>query len=293
MCLCGSFCACFSSKSSEKSVVLSNSLWYRGDMRRFFALFLMLFLIQPVQSVTLWAGGVSAESGWYDFNKSFRRGADGDDLLCWAVVASNLLAWWQQQNPGLAGQEVPVGEAVWSTFQSAFENEGSDPDQGIRWWLNGAYVQQNPGGGLRCAALRNTAMGGYYRDGGPAPEQLLYNGRGAGVTAQSLTGVLLRGLHRGDAFWLGASCRRPDGSRFMHSVTVWGADVETNDAGQEQIAAIYMCDSDDRRTALHRIPICESEGMLVFNCPEHPLYGRLGRITLDTYTGFRLRMVEP
>lgn len=252
----------------------------------------LLMSVEPLQAVTLWAAGVSGEAGWYDFNKTFKRGDSGDDLLCWAVAASNLLAWWQDQNAKRVPQGTPTGEKVWATFQEAFENEGSDPDQGIRWWFSGQYEQQNPGGGLRCAAVRDASLGGFYRAAGPAPEQLLYNGRGPVVTADSLTAVLLRGFGRGDAFWLGASCRWPDGRRFMHSINVWGIDVETAPEGQLQITAIYMCDSDDRSRQLHRIPIRREQGMLAFHCPEHPLYGHLGLVTLDTYTGMRVQPVE-
>lgn len=247
---------------------------------------------ESLQAATLWSAGVSADAGWYDFNKTFKRGAGGDDLLCWAVAASNLLAWWQDQNAKLVPQGAPTREKVWLTFQEAFENEGSDPDQGIRWWFSGKYVQQDPGGGLRCAAIRNTSLGGFYRGTGPDSEQLLYNGRGTAVTADSLTAVLLRGFGRGDAFWLGASCRRPNGSRFMHSINVWGIDEELGTDGQPQITAIYMCDSDDRARQLHRIPIRQEQGMLAFHCPEHPLYGHLGQVTLDTYTGMRVQPAE-
>lgn len=260
-------------------------------MRLWLALFVLIPAWgAPEVDATLWSAGVSAESGWYDFNKDFRRGEQGDDLLCWAVAASNLLAWWQEQNHELLPPGVPVQEQVWMTFCSAFENEGSDPDQGIRWWFNGQYVQRQPGNGQRCASLRDAAAGGYFRVSGPEPEFLLYNGRGAGVTADTLTAVLLSGFRRGDAFWLGASCTRPDGSPFMHSITVWGVDVVRDAAGQTQIAAIYMCDSDDRTRMLHRIPVRREQDKLVFDCAGHPLYGSLGRVTLDTYTGLRCKI---
>lgn len=259
---------------------------------RVITLLLVLFCCVPLSAATLWSAGVSAEQGWYDFNKTHQRGEQGDNLLCWAAVAANLLAWWQTQNPGLVPPQTPDGEQIWATFHTAFENEGSDPDQGIRWWFNGTYEQQNPGKGLRCAALRSGAAGGFYRASGLEPEMLLYSGRGTEVTADLLTAVLLQGFRRGDAFWLGASCRRPDGSRFMHSITVWGVDAATGPEGQEYIAAIYMCDSDDRERVLHRIPLRRENGMLVFDCPEHPLYGALGLVTLDFYTGMRIAAMK-
>lgn len=256
---------------------------------RTFLILLLSVLPGICNAATLWSAGVSAEGGWFDANKEHVRGSEGDDLLCWAVVASNLVAWWQQQNPELVPAGTPQGEAVWQLYRSAFENEGSDPDQGIRWWFSGQYVQQQPGGGFRCASLRNPEAGGYYRQSPVVLEDWLYNKRWAGVTAEHLTEVLYRGFSRGDAFWMGASCRRPDGTPFMHSITVWGVDYECADDGKLRIAAIYMCDSDDRARCLHRIPVCARDGKLVFDCAQHPVYGRLGLVTLDVYTGVRSR----
>ena len=255
-------------------------------MRRIFSLFALLILAMPspLRAATLWSQGVTSDSGWYDFNKDWARGKSGDDLLCWAVVCSNLLAWWQQQNAALVPQGTPDGNEVWNAYKFAFENEGGDPDQGLRWWFSGAYNQQDPSGGMRCASLRDSAAGGYYREQGPAPEQLLYNGRWAEVTAEKLNEVLLRGFHRGDAFWIGVSLRKPDGSHFMHSINVWGVDEE-----EGRVQAVYMCDSDDRQTMLHRIPVVEVEGRLYLDCTGHPLYGRIGRVVMDTYTGLRCR----
>ena len=258
-------------------------------MHRFCSLIaLLLFMLnEPLNAATLWARGVTAESGWQDYNKSWIRGKDGDDLLCWAAVCSNLLTWWQQQNAALVPQGTPTGEAVWATYKSSFENEGGDPDQGLRWWFSGVYDRQNPGGGMSCATLQDSAMGGYYREQGPAPEQLLYNGRWAEVTAEKLTEVLLRGFRRGDAFWVGVSLRKPDGSHFMHSINVWGIDEEDG-----RVLAVYMCDSDDRQTMLHRIPVVELDGRLYLDCTGHPLYGRIGRVVIDTYTGLRCCVAE-
>lgn len=255
-------------------------------MKRIWAL-VFLALGLPLQASTLWSAGVTRDAGWFDANKSHQRGAEGDDLMCWAVVASNLVAWWQQQNSALVPAGTPAGDAVWLTYLKSFDNEGSDPDQGLRWWFSGQYEQRQPGGGLKCAALKQTASGGYYRQSAVVLENWFYNGRGAGVTARHLTEVLYRGFARGDAFWMGASCRKPDGSRFMHSITVWGVDYEMNADGAPCITAIYMCDSDDRVRCLHRIPVRVHEEKLVFDCAQHPMYGRLGLVTLDVYGGLR------
>ena len=41
-----------------------------------------------------WTLGVSSERGWYDANKTL---APGDDNLCWAASASNILNWWEDR----------------------------------------------------------------------------------------------------------------------------------------------------------------------------------------------------
>ena len=252
-------------------------------MHRFCLLLLCVFSgFLSARGECLWSAGVSAEAGWYDFNKKHERGEQGDDLLCWAVVASNMIAWWQQQNPTLVPQGTPAGEAVWQYYRASFENEGSDPDQGLRWWFSGVYARPGMGGGKFCAALREGAAAGFYLESGLAPEQLLYNGRGAAVTAESLTAALLRGFRRGDVFWVGVSLRKPDGRRFMHSINIWGIETDA-----ERVLAVYMCDSDDRQVALHRIPVVEVDGMLYLDCTGHPLYARIGRVVIDTYTGLR------
>ena len=257
-------------------------------MHRFCVLLLCLVWgCSSLGAATLWSAGVTAETGWFDFNKTHEKGEQGDDLLCWAVVASNLLAWWQQQNSALVPQAAPSGAAVWQHYRQSFENEGSDPDQGIRWWFSGEYTRPRLSGGGFCAALREGAGAGYYRESGFTVEQLIYNGRGAAVTAESLTAALLRGFRRGDAFWVGVSLRKPDGRRFMHSINLWGIEEE-----EDRITAVYMCDSDDRQETLHRIPVVEVEGMLYLDCTGHALYGRLGRVVIDTYTGLRLTPAE-
>lgn len=57
-----------------------------------------LFPASGAESNQHWAVGVSESGGWYDADKTF----NGDKDLCWAAAASNVIAWWQDQNPELA-----------------------------------------------------------------------------------------------------------------------------------------------------------------------------------------------
>ncbi len=240
------------------------------------------------QPGTLWAAGVTADAGWYDFNK-VRTGEESE--LCWAITAANLIAWWQQQRTAEElPQGVPTQQAVWEVFRASFSNSGSDPDQGVRWWFTGGYEPCSPDAALQFAAVTNTATGSYYKqkyEDKTLVETLFYRGRGGAVTAQSVTKAFYEGFRAGDAFWIGVSYNRPDGTPATHSLTVWGVEAELQADGTPCIKALYMTDSDDRSTKLHRVRLKEVDGMIDFDCPEHPLYGRIGKITITTYTGMR------
>lgn len=233
----------------------------------------------------LWSAGVNAEQGWYDFNKS-RNGAESE--LCWAITAANLIAWWQDNLPsGELPANTPTGESVWDIYRSSFSNQGSDPDQGMRWWLNGKYQPSDSGSEAKFASVIREGVGAYYtaKDGGDDTLlwKILYRGRGGEVTARTLSDAFYNGFSRGDAFWIGVNYYKPNGDLFMHALTVWGVEYEMNADGTPRITAIQMADSDDGAHCLHRIKIKEEAGMLKFDCPEHPLYGRIGDITITTY----------
>ncbi|MBR5523345.1 MAG: hypothetical protein IKV82_07765 [Akkermansia sp.] len=238
---------------------------------------------------TLWAAGVSPTTGWHDINKSKTAGAQGDNGLCWAIAAANLIDWWQRQHMHELPAGTPTGEHVWKTFRAAFSNEGSDPDEAIRWWFSKEYAPLQPESSAR---IINPALGGYFCNTAHAnlPSRLLYSRRSDTVNAQNLTQTLYEGFRRGDAFWIGVVYIRPDGNRYTHSLTVWGVDAETTPAGHPRISAIYMTDSDDGAHYLHRIPTRVEDGMLIFDCDSHPLYGQIGRITINTYTGMRVQI---
>lgn len=238
---------------------------------------------------TLWAQGVSQEKGWYDFNKAQDGSQSG---LCWAITASHLIAWWQScQREDSLPAAVPRGESVWKIFQKSFSNEGSDPDQAMRWWFSGLYEPAAPSSLGAPARIICKDTGAYYvstsADADAALGQLLYSGRGSQVTAQTLTKALYEGFRQGHAFWIGVAYYRSNGLQYTHALTVWGVDYELNADLTPRITAIYMADSDDGLHHLHRIPVKEDGGMLVFDCPEHPLYGKIGVITIDTYTGMK------
>lgn len=243
-----------------------------------------------VQGESLWAAGISARGGWYDFNKDPRK---PESKLCWAITASNLLAWWQDNAISNLPEEIPTGKGVWEAFRTAFTDNGCDPDQGIRWWISGRFEPRQQADGAVNAERKDPDSGGFYksryREGEALYEALLNVGRGAAVTAESISKAFYEGFRAGDAFWIGVGYTRPDGVAANHSLNVWGIEYEMDAGKNPRLTALYMTDSDDGATKLHRIPLKEEDGKILFDCSDHPLYGSIGRIVITNYTGVRLR----
>ena len=226
-----------------------------------------------------WAAGVTEEGGWKDYNKKF----DGrDNEQCWAITAANLIDWWQTQNPAQVPAGAPQGEAILQTFIQSFSNAGSDPDQGLNWWFTGNYQP----GREDCAARKENAAGAYLRNTLPQNASLwgslLTAMRSPHVTAESATKALIQGAQAGAAFWIGVSYVSPKGRPAMHSLNVWGVRHETDASGESRICGIWIADSDDYKTGVTYVPVKTDENMLIFDCPEHPIYGRIPRIVIDT-----------
>lgn len=246
---------------------------------------LILFLAGAAQAlaapVDIWAAGVSQEAGWKDYNKKF----DGrDNELCWAITAANLIDWWQTRNPDRVPADTPRGEEILQTLVRSFSNAGSDPDEAIYWWFNGVYKPGSPD----CAALRPNCPGGFLKNLLPKEREikgnLLISMRGEQVNAASATTALIEGAKKGAAFWVGVSYISPKGRPAMHSLNVWGIRYETSENAPPRLCGIRIADSDDHLHGITYIPLKVDQNMLIFDCPQHPLYGKMPRIELDTIT---------
>ncbi len=236
------------------------------------------------EPVTAWAQGVNEQSGWQDFNKNFDS---NDSEQCWAITAANLIDWWQRQHPTPLPDTTPQGENILQCFKQSFTNAGSDPDEALNWWFSGEYNPGRPD----CAARKENAAGGYLKTSLPAGTalkgSLLTSLRGPQVTAASAASALIDGAQAGAAFWIGVSYVSPKGRPAMHSLNVWGVRFDTADDGTRQIHGIWIADSDDYRRCLAYVPLKEDKGMLIFHDPQHPIYGRIPRIELDTLSILR------
>ena len=87
-----------------------------------------------VKAAQIWVNGVTTESGWIDYDKSW----DGDTLLCWAASASCVLDYWQSLY--LTSSTVPTGAAIWERYKEAADDKLGNALLGIQWWIGGDYA---------------------------------------------------------------------------------------------------------------------------------------------------------
>ena len=105
---------------------------------------------EATRTGTVWAKGVSEESGWYDADKNDDWSGDADDCLCYAASASNLIAWWQDRDRAVASGEAPKKlEDIWQTYVRSNQlwNSGGSTLAAINWWISGVYSPLNEDAG--------------------------------------------------------------------------------------------------------------------------------------------------
>lgn len=115
-------------------------------MKPFSLLFSLLGLTLTASlapAAQVWVDGVSASGGgWIDYEKVRDKG-DGDDNLCWAASASNIIDFWQRHY--IVPEGTPTGAAIWERFKTACLVENGGKDVGghfayaMQWWLGGDY----------------------------------------------------------------------------------------------------------------------------------------------------------
>ena len=99
---------------------------------------------------TYWAKGLEATyteengwkvSGWYDAQKTEKKG-DNDDNMCYAASAANLLAWWQNRGDAPASAAPRDLDTIWKTFvdNNQIKEEGGEALSVINWWMSGVYA---------------------------------------------------------------------------------------------------------------------------------------------------------
>ena len=179
----------------------------------------------------------------------------GDDLLCWAATACNML-WYTGW-----GERAPFGseDDIFDLYNDNFSDLGSTVHYGLQWFFNGSYRPQTWSGFSKVKNYGNN--GGYFKnyfwkdlvtdlDISPNHKNMtvakdtIENGGGVGVSLS----------------WLTDSGTRNGG----HAITMWGyiCDNDYAETDANYFKAIIVSDSDsdrinnaDRRVAPNKLAV--------------------------------------
>lgn len=201
---------------------------------------------------TIWTAGVSETSGWYDFNKVDPTATDGDNNLCWAASASNIINWWQDRYtlPGT----IPKGEAVWDKFKEVSTDIGGSAACAVQWWTVGEYsAVVNANNYLarkgyyaisQSAITTNVTNFTGYIDPLVNNSLTFYDTMDFIKSESHVTGkIIVDNLIAGNVISLGMSST---GGDVQHAITLWGAEYEKTEDNVE-IKALWLTDSDDKQ----------------------------------------------
>lgn len=255
------------------------------------------FLCAPAQAAvtTLWVDGVSQSGGWHDANKANPGAADGDNNLCYAASASNLIAWWQSR------YTVPTGtpntlDAIWARYKKGSNTDtGGDTGGAVQWWLTGVYMpltteeQERSIFGKSTSSTLDSFEGYYYdqcnlsrwskeqwyMDADGELYQVMYpkeveaflctdyrpDPEDEAAYLSSIGSSMLELVGKGCGMGLSIA---NDAGDLAHAITLWGIeyDDETN-----AISKLWLTDSDDAQYSLNpdglfAVNVKETDGKL-------------------------------
>ncbi|MDO4527735.1 MAG: PEP-CTERM sorting domain-containing protein [bacterium] len=242
--------------------------------------------VAQASTKTIWVDGVNKDGGWYDVNKENPWIQDGDNDLCWAATATNLITWWQDK------YEVPEGipntkEEIWDTFKEKVNyDKGGDVHGAIQWWVSGVYTPLNYDESLRSiygignSTILNSFDGYYhnryqlnfYYDVWPFLE--VESRPPYGDTTNYLAGIgddLLELVGKGCGVGLSIG---NDAGKLAHALTLWGIEY---DEISGDITKFWLTDSDDEQfnfnmDGLFTVAVTEKNGKLYINTTENDWY---------------------
>lgn len=184
--------------------------------------------------------------GWYDCNKTIDY-KGGDNNMCWAATASNLLHWWLEHN----SKYVEAYEAVhpesscpkeyrrmtendqnhsdiFAFFKNSFPNLGSWETGGVNWFINGD--------GQKLNANYNTDFKGFFsevfsKDNVVATDT--YN-----MSKKNFNNWMKDAFrnHKAIGFSVYGFANANEG---LHAMTIWGAEFDA----EGNVAYLYFCDN--------------------------------------------------
>lgn len=213
--------------------------------------------LSSASAAEAWVDGVSQTSGWYDANKANPYAEDGDNDLCWAASASNLVAWWQDKYQTPAGVPNDI-DSIWATYKNAATDDtGGDTHAAVQWWLTGVYVPTSDEEADRSMFKQDSTSvlpafeGYYYEEYGekmarwpnyelerweyPLRNFLCMDYRNT-FTSDNIVSLVLQGCG------VGIGLAQDNNSKFGHAITLWGLEY---DSSTNAISRMWLTDSDD------------------------------------------------
>ena len=281
-------------------------------------------MTMSAQASQIWADGVSEEAGWIDYEKQKTNG-DGDDNLCWAASASNIIDFWQQRYVVPTG--TPTGEAVWEQFKSASSYDvGGSFCNAMQWWISGDYqgstwtksaqgAEDNravflatatnliyPDGSSQIVYPIYTdieAFGGYYWDLIPetweSPQYININERFSHLkqnffwwsfdSTDPIDTLIVDQFSEGMPISL--SLASVGGTLTLgHAVTLWGVEYEEDENGDITLSALWLTDSDDYVTDLKKVTV-EYAGETIY-LTNYTTNEKYGNVYLESASGINI-----
>jgi hypothetical protein len=169
-------------------------------------------------SADTWARGVSQAGGWFDAEKD--SVTVGDNNLCWAASASNILAW--------SGWSASFGANEDNIFNwiegQETKNKGGWQNYAWNFWFTGNDIGGNFAGSSQTGFY---TQADYY-------SALAQNWNNDNYTLQTAANWLQNDYGVGLAI---------DSTSFYHTVTLWG--IDTDDNGN--YVGVWITDSDNSK----------------------------------------------
>ena len=166
-------------------------------------------------------GGVWADAEKVEPDISPAHPGSGDDYMCWAAAASNVLEWTGWHGTGGLNNT----DAIFGHFQDHWTDEYGNEGHGWSWWFDGIDL------GVSTSVVDVPGGGGFY----PTVD-FLSTVHVTTDTTQTLTAIDDY-LHAGYGTTMGIF----DGAG--HSITVWGFEYDPDVT--DYYTGIYVTDSDD------------------------------------------------
>jgi hypothetical protein len=169
---------------------------------------------------------------WHDANKSLTW--SGDDNLCWAAGASNILDWAGWGTTALNNQT-----SIFNYFTAHWTNLGSLPEYGWHWWVDGTLPPQEPGWS------QVSQSGGNFWPGVNFGSAYHEAWGGPWGTNNNLLAAVDSFFDSGYGVTLAIYKPKSGGGYYGHALTCWGYDYANGIYN-----GVYFTDSDDYVTEL-------------------------------------------